>query len=93
MKLTPTLVPGEQREGALGIELGEAVRQHRRAVVPGREQRVVEAGDPRPFRRRPHHLVAAAASGSSHCSTGGIEPSIMRCACSAPLGWPVVPEV
>ena len=52
-------VLGQHGEGALGIELGEAMRQHRRAVVPGREQRVVEAGDPRPFGRRPHHLVAA----------------------------------
>ena len=35
------------------------MRHHRRAVEPGREQRVVEAGDPGPFGRRPHHLVAA----------------------------------
>ena len=35
------------------------MRHHRRAVEPGREERVVEAGDPRPFGRRPHHLVAA----------------------------------
>ena len=51
-------MPVEKREGALGIELGEAVRHHRRAVEPGREQRVEQAGDPRPFGRRPHHLVA-----------------------------------
>ena len=35
------------------------MRHHRRAVEPGGEQRVIEAGDPRPFGRRPHHLVAA----------------------------------
>jgi hypothetical protein len=52
-------MPGQHREGALGIELGEAMRQHRRAVEPGREQRVEEPGDPGPFRRRPHDLVAS----------------------------------
>ncbi len=58
MKATPTRCRSSRREGALGIELGEAMRHHRRAVEPGREQRVEQAGDPRPFGRRPHHLVA-----------------------------------
>ena len=50
---------GQHGEGPLGIELGEAMRQNRGAVVPGGEQRIIEAGDPGPFGRRPHHLVAA----------------------------------
>ena len=52
-------VLGQHGEGTLGIELGEAVGQNRRAVEPRREQRVIEARDPGPLGRRPHDLVAA----------------------------------
>ncbi len=35
------------------------MRQNRSSIVPGGEQGIVEPGDPGPFGRRPHHLVAA----------------------------------
>ena len=61
-----------QVESGLGVELGEAPRQHRHAVVPGRQQHVEQAADPRPVGRRPDQVAVPGKGAVGHLHAGQV---------------------
>ena len=48
---------GHQLHRGLRFEFFRAMPDHWHAVIPGREQRIEQAADPRPVGRRPHHIA------------------------------------
>ena len=50
-------VIGHQLHRRLRLELLGAIAEHRHAVIPRREQRIEQAADPGPVRRRPHQVA------------------------------------